>query len=109
MQAPHWPWSQPFLAPVSASCSRSTSSSEERGSSESMRVVPFTVSRTETVCAGSPSAPDRALGSPAIWGIRAAAWRARHVSASCARIARARATRSPESATLAPDTNGPVW
>ena len=24
-----------------------------------MRVVPFTVSRTETVCAGSPSAPDR--------------------------------------------------
>ena len=31
VQAPHWPWSQPFLVPVSPTSSRSQSSSVVRG------------------------------------------------------------------------------
>ena len=30
VQAPHWPWSQPFLVPVSPRCSRSASSTVVR-------------------------------------------------------------------------------
>ena len=33
VQAPHWPWSQPFLVPVRPRWSRSASSSVVRGSS----------------------------------------------------------------------------
>ncbi len=44
VQAPHWPWSQPFLAPVSSSCSRSTSSSVARVSTASSRRSPLIVS-----------------------------------------------------------------
>src|SRR5438132_14113476 len=46
VQAPHWPWSQPFLVPVSPSRSRSASSSETLGSTSSAWSVPLMVSRT---------------------------------------------------------------
>src|SRR3954454_13042444 len=49
VQAPHWPWSQPFFAPVRSRCSRSRSSSEVRLSTVSRRSSPFTV----TVRSGS--------------------------------------------------------
>ena len=48
VHAPHCPWSQPFLAPVNPSCSRSTSSSDERGSRVSVCSVPFTTIRVGT-------------------------------------------------------------
>ena len=44
VQAPHWPWSQPFLVPVRCRCSRSASSSVVRLSSVRRCVVPFTLS-----------------------------------------------------------------
>ncbi len=46
VQAPHWPWSHPFLVPVSASRSRSASSKVTRGSSSSRCSRPFTFSTT---------------------------------------------------------------
>ena len=46
VQAPHWPWSQPFLVPVRCRCSRSASSSVVRVSSSSSRALPFTVKDT---------------------------------------------------------------
>ncbi len=64
VQAPHWPWSQPFLAPVRSMCSRSASSREVRTSITSRCSRPLTVS---TVSAG----PDGAAG-----GIGAGAARA---------------------------------
>src|SRR5438105_11796950 len=42
VQAPHCPWSQPFLEPVSPSRSRSASSRVVRVSTESRWVAPFT-------------------------------------------------------------------
>ncbi len=51
VQAPHWPWSQPFLVPVRPRCSRSASSSVVRIStfirwrSPLMRIVSCTASR----------------------------------------------------------------
>ena len=39
VQAPHWPWSQPFLLPVSSSCSRRASSRTLR-TSTAMRMFP---------------------------------------------------------------------
>ena len=41
VQAPHWPWSQPFFAPVSPRCSRSTSSSVVRVSTVSWCSAPL--------------------------------------------------------------------
>jgi hypothetical protein len=46
VQAPHCPWSQPFLVPVRWRCSRSASSSDVRGSRSSCRTRPLTVSAT---------------------------------------------------------------
>ena len=46
VQAPHWPWSQPFLVPVRWRCSRSASSSDVRGSRSRCRTRPLTVSAT---------------------------------------------------------------
>ena len=42
VQAPHWPWSQPFLVPVRPRCSRRASSSVTRGSTASSCAVPLT-------------------------------------------------------------------
>jgi hypothetical protein len=39
VQAPHWPWSQPFLVPVRCRCSRSASSSVVRVSSVRVRLA----------------------------------------------------------------------
>src|SRR5215471_14240947 len=44
VQAPHWPWSQPFLVPVRSKWSRSASSKVVHGASSSCFKVPFTVS-----------------------------------------------------------------
>ena len=49
VQAPHWPWSHPFLLPVRPAYSRSASSSVTRGSSWSARSRPLTRSVTGTV------------------------------------------------------------
>ena len=46
MQAPHWPWSQPFFVPVSCMCSRKASSSVVRVSSSRVRAEPFTFRAT---------------------------------------------------------------
>src|SRR6516225_5570502 len=54
VQAPHWPWSQPFFVPVRSRCSRNTSSSVVRGSSVSAWRVPFTVRFTGTEKAAVP-------------------------------------------------------
>src|SRR5947209_17501314 len=43
VQAPHWPWSQPFLVPVSSSRSRNRSSSVVQGAISSCRRVPLMV------------------------------------------------------------------
>jgi hypothetical protein len=42
VQAPHWPWSQPFLVPVRCRCSRSASSSVVRVSRSSVCAWPLT-------------------------------------------------------------------
>src|SRR5882757_9439182 len=42
VQAPHWPWSQPFLAPMRSRSSRSTSRSTERWSTVSVCGLSFT-------------------------------------------------------------------
>ena len=36
VQAPHWPWSQPFLVPVRSRCSRSRSSSVVQGATSKL-------------------------------------------------------------------------
>ena len=41
VQAPHWPWSQPFLVPVRPRCSRSASSRVVRVSTARLRTWPF--------------------------------------------------------------------
>ncbi|SPD68097.1 protein of unknown function (plasmid) [Cupriavidus taiwanensis] len=51
VQAPHWPRSQPFLAPVRWRISRSASSSVQRGSSCSVQGLPLTWSVTARVAA----------------------------------------------------------
>jgi hypothetical protein len=43
VQAPHWPWSQPFFEPVRRRCSRSASRSVVRGSRSSALASPLTV------------------------------------------------------------------
>ena len=48
VQAPHWPWSQPFLAPVRARRSRRRSRSEVRGSMSRTWAPPFTRMRVVT-------------------------------------------------------------
>ncbi|MNP44100.1 hypothetical protein D3C76_1379480 [compost metagenome] len=42
VQAPHWPWSQPFLVPVSCRCSRRASSRVVRVSRSMVCGRPFT-------------------------------------------------------------------
>jgi len=46
VQAPHWPWSQPFLEPVRPRWSRSRSSRDVRWSSSLDRSTPLTIRRT---------------------------------------------------------------
>jgi hypothetical protein len=60
VQAPHWPWSQPFLVPVNSSRSRSRSSSVTQGST-----VPVLVKATHRAPAArrAPRAPARLRGS----------------------------------------------
>ena len=48
VQAPHWPWSQPFLTPVKPSASRRVSSRVARGSRSSVWVWPLTVRLVRT-------------------------------------------------------------
>ena len=43
VQAPHWPWSQPFLLPVSSRCSRRESRREVRVSRVREWDVPLTL------------------------------------------------------------------
>ena len=53
MQAPHWPWSQPFLVPIRSSPSRSRSSNVVQGSIARVRVSPLIVSVVDTVPIGT--------------------------------------------------------
>src|SRR5207237_669329 len=53
VQAPHWPWSQPFLVPVRPRFSRRASSSVTRGSSFNSCFLPLSRNVTGTV-AGAP-------------------------------------------------------
>ena len=56
VQAPHWPWSQPFFAPVRPRCSRNASSSVVRISSATRCSLPLTRSARPTgalACRGS--------------------------------------------------------
>ncbi len=46
VQAPHWPWSQPFFVPVSSALSRRQSNNVVRGSSCKLSTWPFTRNRT---------------------------------------------------------------
>src|SRR4051794_21120708 len=46
VQAPHWPWSQPFLVPVRCRCSRNASSSVVRVSTATSRRRPLTLKKT---------------------------------------------------------------
>src|SRR5205807_2522996 len=50
VQAPHWPWSQPFLLPVSSKCSRRASRSEVRVSRVRVCGVPLTLRVRVMVC-----------------------------------------------------------
>src|SRR5579875_4063070 len=68
VQAPHWPWSQPFLVPGRSRSSRSASSKAVRGSMCSSRSWPFTFRVRGTVPgggAGVPAASGRAFA--AVW------------------------------------------
>ena len=58
VQAPHVPWSQPFLVPVRSRCSRSASSRLTRGSSSTTCCPPLTSSGTGTL-AGLRDGRDR--------------------------------------------------
>src|SRR5207249_3781890 len=49
VQAPHCPWSQPFLVPVRWRCSRSASSSEVRRSKSRRCTWPLTVNAISVV------------------------------------------------------------
>ena len=67
VQAPHWPWSQPFFVPVRSRWSRSVSSSVVHGASASTLSTPLTISRTGvfsdkgTVCLCGPVSFIRAI------------------------------------------------
>ena len=63
MQAPHWPWSQPFFVPVSSRVSRTQSRSVVRGSIRRARSLPLIRSVTGTRSVGAPVAP---VESPAV-------------------------------------------
>ena len=63
VQAPHWPWSQPFFVPVSFQCSRSASSSVVRVSSATWLVRPFTFSVTGIVGGAGRSSSGTAAAS----------------------------------------------
>src|SRR6267154_3643165 len=53
VQAPHWPWSQPFLLPVSPTCSRNASNTVVRASILRDLLSPLTLSVTLTGRDGS--------------------------------------------------------
>ena len=70
VQAPHWPWSQPFLLPVSWRFSRRASSSEVRVSSESVCVAPLILRVSSAICgvvAAAPGCPGRLRGGEGLW------------------------------------------
>ncbi len=62
VQAPHWPWSQPFFTDITPSSSRSASSTLMRGSRFSCRSVPSTVSLTPTSCPVIGRPPKKCVG-----------------------------------------------
>src|SRR4051794_38855425 len=71
VHAPHWPWSQPFLAPMRSSCSRSRSRSDVRVSTVTARRSPLTpkvmaasnMSQRPTPITGGPSPRMRQAGN----------------------------------------------
>ncbi|KMO18342.1 hypothetical protein SQ03_10550 [Methylobacterium platani JCM 14648] len=66
VQAPHWPWSQPFFEPVRCRCSRIASSRLVRRSRSSSRRSPFTVKATRAVTGASrPAGTARAASGRA--------------------------------------------
>src|SRR6476469_6403400 len=72
VQAPHWPWSQPFLVPVRSRWSRRASSRLVHGATSSFRSTPLTVMLIASLAGG-------AIGS----GLRA---RALGVAMNCLRM-----------------------
>ena len=62
VQAPHWPWSQPFLLPVRSRCSRRRSSSEVRVSMVRVRGCLLMERVMGTVCAIAGSVCAAAAG-----------------------------------------------
>ena len=82
----HWPWSQPFLVPVSCRCSRSASSSVVRVSTSSGLVLPLTSRNTGIItgaCGGGDSA---AAPGPANSGSAVVATDAAPPISNCRRV-----------------------
>src|SRR5580704_2673462 len=104
VQAPHWPWSQPFLLPVRCRCSRKASSSVVRVSSSNSQALPFTSKATFDKTAGSASFPmvsaARACASLAMGDTRAAATAA---VPACRNLRRVSANSSLPSMGCSPD------
>ena len=59
VQAPHWPWSQPFLVPVRSRRSRNASSRVVHGAITSSTRAPLTVSVTGIFCGAAAVCLDR--------------------------------------------------
>src|SRR5256885_16047777 len=76
VQAPHWPWSQPFLLPVRSRWSRSASSSVVQGASVSVRSAPFTRSLMVIL----PEAGDSLARAAEDWAMRSLQRSLRHDS-----------------------------
>ena len=79
VQAPHWPWSQPFLVPVRSRCRRSRSSSVVHGATVSLCSTPLTCSVIAILAGvGNRSACLRAAGNRCaidfLAVVRALAW-----------------------------------
>ncbi|MNN81804.1 hypothetical protein D3C81_1986640 [compost metagenome] len=72
VQAPHWPWSQPFLVPVSCRCSRKASSKVVRVSSSRLWRRPLTSRLTFIRTGGAWPAVLTACAAPATPGTAAA-------------------------------------
>ena len=73
VQAPHWPWSQPFLTPIRSARSRSRSSSVTQGSISNEWGRPLSCSDTESVGSRCEAAVDAAVatGGSAYGGLMA--------------------------------------
>src|SRR5260370_5498336 len=68
VQAPHWPWSQPFLVPVSPRWMRSASSSVVHGAKVSLFATPLTWS-VIVILAGAENFSPRLRAAAAVLAI----------------------------------------